>query len=67
MRILQRLALNIHFHSFFCKQSTGVPAPIQTDLQDQSFEVVTNHVTCDTKEVQKLLSCRNANKSCGVD
>ena len=24
-------------------------------------------MTCDTKEVQKLLSCLNANKSCGVD
>ena len=24
-------------------------------------------MTCDTKEVQKLLSCLNANKSCAVD
>ena len=63
----QATLFNIHFHSVFCKQSTGVPAPIQTDLQDPSFEVVTNHVTCDTREVQKLLSCLNANKSCGVD
>ena len=63
----QATLFNIHFHSVFCKQSTGVPAPIQTDLQDPSFEDVTNHVTCDTKEVQKLLSCLNANKSCGVD
>ena len=63
----QATLFNIHFHSVFCKQSTGVPAPIQTDLQDPSFEDVTKHVTCDTKEVQKLLSCLNANKSCGVD
>ena len=53
------------FIQFFCKQSTGVPGPIQTNLQDPSIEVVTNHLTCDTKEVQKLLSCLNANKSCG--
>ena len=49
----QATLFNIHFHSVFCKQSTGVPAPIQTDLQDPSFEVVTNHVTCDTKEVHE--------------
>ena len=41
------------FIQFFCKQSTGVPAPIETDLQDPSFEVVTNHVTCVTKEVHE--------------
>ena len=46
---------NIHFHSVFCKQSTGVQAPIQIDLQDLSIGVLTNHVTCDTKEVQNLL------------
>ena len=63
----QATLFNIHFHSVFCKQSTGVLAPIQTDLQDPSFEDVINHMTCDTKEVQKLLSCLNANKSCGVD
>jgi len=30
-------------------------------------DVLTNHVTCDTKEVQKLLNRLNANMSCGVD
>ena len=58
---------NTHFHSIFCKQSTGAPAPIQIDLQDSRLHVLTNHVTCDTKEVQKLLNRLNANKSCGVD
>ena len=38
----QATLFNIHFHSVFCKQSTGVPAPIPTDLQDPCFEVVTN-------------------------
>ena len=36
-----------------CQYSTGVPAPIQTDLKDPNIDVFSNHVTCDIKEVQK--------------
>ena len=42
------------------QQSTGIPAPIQTDLQYPSTDVVTNHVACDIKEVRKLLKRLNA-------
>lgn len=58
---------NIHFHSVFCKQSTRVPTPKQIDLQDSRLDVLTNHVTRGTKEIQKLLNQLNANNSCGVD
>ena len=49
LQLEQAHLFNIYCHSFFCKQSTGIPAPIQTDLQHPSTDVVTNHVACDSQ------------------
>ena len=52
--------------SFFCKQSTEIPAPIQTGLQDPSTDVVSKNVPCDNKKVGKFLKGLNDNKSSGL-
>jgi hypothetical protein len=60
---------NLHLHSVFCKESSGVPLlPVHADLQqDPNIDDCTNYVTCDTKEGRKILKYLNANKSSAVD
>ena len=60
--------LNIHFHSVFCKESSGVPSiSVQNLRDDQCVDHYIDSVSCNINEVQRMLQKLDANKTSGVD
>ena len=60
--------LNIHFHSVFCKESSGVPSLLVHNIQDdQCANSYTDSVSCNTVEVRRILQKIDTSKSSGVD